>query len=162
MISYPIQILTAIVELKIKFLFVWLIIILKQHCFTFCTLKCCFNNFPFFFNRNHMNSKDSNSKCVENYIQSIVTLWIVTRFTMGQMLTLQSWWDTAETLCLRPVYTGAAVSICTSRWGPMSRSLDEGSKPSMSPVGAQWFVISNQKSTLYVLFLKYVIIEMDF
>lgn len=49
MISYPIQILTAIVELKIKFLFVWLIIILKQHCFTFCTLKCRFDHFPFFF-----------------------------------------------------------------------------------------------------------------
>lgn len=147
MISYPIQILTAIVELKIKFLFVWLIIILKQHCFTFCTLKCRFDHFPFFFNRNHMNSNDNVSK-----LHSINCL-LVTRFTMGRMLTLQSWWGTAETLCLRPVYTGAAVSICTSRWGPMSRSLDEGSKPSMSPVGAQWFVISNQKSTLYVLFL---------
>lgn len=148
MISYPIQILTAIVELKIKFLFVWLIIFLKQHCFTFCTLKCRFDHFPFFYSTEIiwivmiMCQKLHSINCL-----------LVTRFTMGRMLTLQSWWGTAETLCLRPVYTGAAVSICTSRWGPMSRSLDEGSKPSMSPVGAQWFVISNQKSTLYVLFL---------
>lgn len=147
MISYPIQILTAIVELKIKFLFVWLIIILKQHCFT-KHFEMSFWPFFFFFSTEIiwivmiMCQKLHSINCL-----------LVTRFTMGRMLTLQSWWGTAETLCLRPVYTGAAVSICTSRWGPMSRSLDEGSKPSMSPVGAQWFVISNQKSTLYVLFL---------
>lgn len=69
MISYPIQILAVIVELKIMFLFVWLIIILKQHCFTFCTLKCRFDHFPFFFfNRNHMNSNDNVSKITFNQL----------------------------------------------------------------------------------------------
>lgn len=147
MISYPKHSLTVIVELKIKFLFVWLIIILKQHCFT-KTWKGCFEQ-PFsFFSTAFIWIE----KIMCQKLHSINCL-LVTRFTTGRMLTLQSWWGTAETLCLRPVYTGAAVNTCTSRWGPMSRSLDEGSKPSMSPVGAHWFVISNQKSTLYVLFL---------
>lgn len=84
---------------------------------------------------------------------------LVIRFTMGRMPTLQSWWGTAETLCLRPVFTGAVVSTCTSRWGPISRFLDEGSKPSMSPVGALQSKIPNKKQTFIFSYFYNILLE---